>query len=46
MTNNNGDPVIDSDALENLLDYMEEEYDIERSERAREIGRRMAHLRD
>lgn len=32
--------------LEETLDYMAEEYDLERSDYAREIGRRVAHLRD
>ena len=35
-----------SEQLNELLDYMEEEYDIERSEHAQEIGRKVAHLRD
>jgi len=35
-----------SEQLNELLDYMEGEYDIERSEHAREVGRKVAHLRD
>lgn len=35
-----------SNPVSELIDYAEEEYGIERSETAREKGRRFAHLRD
>lgn len=34
------------DELNDLLDTMEEEYDMERSEHAREVGRLVAGLQD